>query len=247
MTGGATGIGAALKEQLRERDHTVIVVDIKDADVVADLSTEEGRSAAVSGITELAPDGLDGFIPCAGLGNHITPHSLIGAVNYFGVIATVEGLKDLVAKKGGTVLLVSSNSAPMMQPDNPYVEACLAGDEAAALALLEDGNTAYMGSKRALTQWMRRNVDAYAKAGVRMNAVAPGITRTPLSEGAAQDPALADAMRDFEAITPVGGSAAPEQIADAMRFLLSEDASFICGAMLFVDGGTDALLRPDAF
>ena len=45
MTGGATGIGAALKEQLRTQGDTVIVVDIKTADIVADLSTAEGRQA----------------------------------------------------------------------------------------------------------------------------------------------------------------------------------------------------------
>lgn len=247
MTGGATGIGAALKEQLRERGDTVIVVDIKDADVVADLSTPEGREAAIAGVAALAPDGLDGFIPCAGLGNHVKPPSLIGAVNYFGAVATVEGLKDLVAQRKGSVLIVSSNSAPMMPADNPYVEACLAGDEAAALALLEEGNTAYMGSKRALSTWMRSNVNDYAKAGVRMNAIAPGITRTPLSDGVANDPELGEAIRQFEEMTPLGGSASPEQIANAMRFLLSDDANFICGAMLFVDGGTDALLRPDSF
>ncbi len=247
MTGGATGIGAALKEQLRERGDSVIVVDIKDADVVADLSTAEGREAAITGVAALAPDGLDGFIPCAGLGNHVKPPSLIGAVNYFGAVATVEGLKDLVAQRKGSVLIVSSNSAPMLPVDNPFVEACLAGDETAALGMLEDGNTAYMGSKRAISTWMRRNVNDYAGAGVRMNAIAPGITRTPLSEGVAGDPELGEAIRQFEEMTPLGGSASPEQIANAMRFLLSSDADFICGAMLFVDGGTDALLRPDSF
>ena len=100
-----------------------------------------------------------------------------------------------------------------------------------------------MGSKRAITQWMRRRVGEYAGAGVRINAVAPGITRTPLSE----DPAFSESIKQFEAMTPLGGSAAPEQIASTMTFLLSGDASFVCGAVLFVDGGTDALLRPDAF
>ena len=48
ITGGATGIGAALKEQLREQGDTVIVVDIKEGDVVADLSTAAGRQAAIA-------------------------------------------------------------------------------------------------------------------------------------------------------------------------------------------------------
>ena len=107
MTGGATGIGAALKEQLRAQGDTVIVVDIKEGDVIADLSTPEGRQTAVDGVRAAAPDGLDGFIPCADLGSHIKPCSLIAAVNYFGVIATIEGLRDLVARKRGSILLVS--------------------------------------------------------------------------------------------------------------------------------------------
>jgi NAD(P)-dependent dehydrogenase (short-subunit alcohol dehydrogenase family) len=247
LTGGATGIGAALKEQLRERGDQVIVVDIKEGDVIADLSTVEGRQAAIDGVRALAPDGLDGFIPCAGLGSHIKPPSLIAQVNYFAVIATIEGLRDLVAKKGGSILLVSSNSAPMIENDNPYVMAALEGDEEKALTAVSDGHTGYAGSKRAITIWMRRNVAEYAKGGVRMNAIAPGITATPMTDEISKDEEFGEAIKMFAEMTPVGGSAEPEQIATAMRFLLSEEANFICGAVLFVDGGTDAMIRPDTF
>ncbi len=247
MTGGATGIGAALKEQLREQGDTVIVVDIKEGDVIADLSTSEGRQAAIDGVRELAPDGLDGFIPCAGLGSHIKPPSLIAQVNFFAVIATIEGLRDLVAKKNGSILLVSSNSAPMIENDNAFVQACLAGDEDAALAECNDGHTGYAGSKRAITIWMRRNVAEYAQGGVRMNAVAPGITQTAMTEEISQDEEFGEAIKQFAEITPMGGSAQPEQIASAMQYLLSPAADFICGSVLFVDGGTDAMMRPDTF
>jgi NAD(P)-dependent dehydrogenase (short-subunit alcohol dehydrogenase family) len=248
MTGGATGIGAALKGQLLERGDSVIVVDIKEADVVADLSTDQGRQAAIDGVRALAPDGLDGFIPCAGLGSHVQPASLIAQVNYFAVIATIEGLRDLVARKNGSILLVSSNSAPMIENDNPYVAACMADtDEATALQLVTDGHTAYAGSKRGITLWMRRNVAAYAADGVRMNAVAPGITMTNMTEEISKDEQFGEAIKQFAEMTPVGGSAQPEQIASGMCFLLSPEASFICGSVLFIDGGTDAMLRPDAF
>ena len=247
MTGGATGIGAALKEQLREQGDTVIVVDIKEGDVIADLSTAEGRQAAIDGVRELAPDGLDGFIPCAGLGSHIKPASLIAQVNFFAVIATIEGLRDLVAKKNGSILLVSSNSAPMIENDNAFVQACLAGDENAALAECTDGHTGYAGSKRAITIWMRRHVAEYAQGGVRMNAVAPGITQTAMTEEISQDEEFGEAIKQFAEMTPMGGSAQPEQIASAMQYLLSPAADFICGSVLFVDGGTDAMMRPDTF
>ena len=77
MTGGATGIGAELKRQLLAQGHTVISVDIKEGDIIADLSTQDGRQAAIDGVRELAPDGLDGFIPCAGLPPVAKPLSLI--------------------------------------------------------------------------------------------------------------------------------------------------------------------------
>ncbi|MEM1110997.1 MAG: SDR family oxidoreductase [Pseudomonadota bacterium] len=248
MTGGATGIGGNLRGQLLEAGHTVISVDIKEGDIIADLSTAEGRQAAIEGIHQRAPEGLDGFIPCAGL-PPVAPLDTIARVNYFAVIATVEGVKDLVAKKRGTVLLVASNSAPMVPGDDAYVQACLSGDEEATIAeiLTRDGHTAYAGSKRALSMWMRRNVVAYAKAGVRLNAVAPGITNTPLSDQVMADEELGQAIKEFGEMVPWGGTAQPEQIANVMHFMLSDKSDFVCGSIFFVDGGSDAMLRPDEF
>lgn len=249
MTGGATGIGAELKRQLLADGDRVISVDIKEGDIIADLSTAEGRQAAIDGVRELAPDGLDGFIPCAGLPPVAQPLSLIARVNYFAVVATVEGLRDLVAKKNGSVLFVSSNSAPMVPADDSFVQGCLSGDEEAACTEIDarDGHTAYAGGKRAITIWMRQNVVAYAKDGIRMNAVAPGITMTPLTEQVLADEELGDAMRQFGEMVPLGGTAQPQQIANVMRFLLSDEANFVCGSVFFVDGGSDAMLRATDF
>jgi len=249
ITGAATGIGAELKRQLLESGHEVISVDIVEGDIVADLATAEGRAAAVSGIAARAPDGLDGFIPCAGLPPVAQPLSLIARVNYFAVTATVQGLRELLAKKRGSVLFVSSNSAPMVPADDPYVQACLSGDEEAACAAIEqrDGHTAYAGSKRAITIWMRRSVVDYAARGIRLNAVAPGITMTPLTERVLEDEELGAAIRAFGDSVPLGGTAQPRQIANVMRFLLSAEADFVCGSVFFVDGGSDAMLRSEEF
>lgn len=249
MTGGATGIGAELKRQLLSAGHEVISVDIKEGDILADLSSAEGRQAAVEGIRERAPDGLDGFIPCAGLPPVARPLSLIAQVNYFAVVATIEGLRDLLAKKRGTVLIVASNSAPMMTTDDPYVQLCLSGDEAGACTELEtrDGHTGYAGSKRAITIWMRRNTVEYAAAGIRLNAIAPGTTLTPMTEQIFEDAELGEVTKNFAEMTPVGFTAEPEQIANVMRFMLSEEAKFVCGSIFFVDGGMDAMMRTDDF
>jgi NAD(P)-dependent dehydrogenase (short-subunit alcohol dehydrogenase family) len=249
LTGGATGIGAELKRQLVEQGDEVITVDIKEGDIIADLSTDEGRQAAIDGVRARAPEGLDGFIPCAGLPPVAKPLSLIAKVNFFAVVATVEGLRELLAMKKGSVLFVSSNSAPMVPADDPYVLDCLSGDEAAACAAIEerDGHTAYAGSKRAVTIWMRRNIVPYAAEGIRMNAVAPGITMTPLTEQVYADAELGEAMKQFADMVPMGNTAQPSQIANVMRFLLGAEADFVCGSVIFVDGGSDAMLRNEDF
>jgi len=249
VTGGATGIGAATVAQLRAQQHTVFVVDIKDADVVADLSTPQGRAQAVAGVLAKAPDGIDGLVACAGLGPHVRPWSTIAKVNYFGARTTVEGLIDAVAKKRGAIVVISSNSASMGGLNDQYIKLLLAGDEAAACDLIDtlDGHNAYAGSKNAITRWMRRQSTAYAARGVRINAVAPGITKTPLTDKVMEDPQLGSVIKEFGASVPTGALGQPEQIANGVCFLLSEHASFVCGSVLFVDGGHDAMLRPDQF
>lgn len=247
MTGGATGIGAEIKTQLRARGDTVIVVDIKDADVIADLSTREGRQAAVAGILERAPEGLDGFVACAGVGPFVDP-PVVARINYFGAVEVTEGLRGALERRRGAVVVISSNSAPM-SPDPEYVDLLLAGDEAGACARVtgQNGQVAYSGSKAAVARWVRRNAPAWAASGVRINAVAPGLIKTPLSMGATSDPRFADAMKNFEATIPIGRAGQPADIAAPVLFLLGPDASFVCGSMIFIDGGHDASFRPDQF
>lgn len=248
LTGGATGIGAAIKVQLREAGHQVIVVDLADSDICADLSDSSGRQKAIDGIRALAPNGLDGFIPCAGLGPSVRPFSLITKVNYFAAVAVTEGVLDLLVRCKGSIVMIASNSAAMVGHDD-YVELMLSDQETAACDLIEnkDGHSAYAGSKHALSCWLRRNAPDYARQGVRLNAVAPGIINTPLSDKVLADKDLGQVMKDFGDSVPLGAIGKPEQIADVVCFMLSSKASFMAGSIVFVDGGHDAMLRPDQF
>jgi len=249
VSGGASGIGAAIVVTLRERGDEVIVVDIRDADIEADLSTADGCRQAVVELEGRAPDGLDGLVACAGLGPVVRPASLITRVNFFGSQRLVDGARELVARKRGSVVMISSNSAPM-DSDDEYVAALLELDEERACAIADrigDGHTAYAGSKKAITRWMRRGAAAWAADGMRINAVAPGITSTPLTDSAYADETLGPIMKDFGESVPVGRLGVPADIAGAVAFLLSEQAQFVCGSVLFVDGGHDAMLRPDEF
>ncbi len=251
MTGGATGIGAAIKQQLKDQGHTVWVVDIKEADVQVDLSTAAGCQQAVNELARLAPEGLDGFIPCAGLGPAARPNSLITDVNYFGAKLMTEGLRELVAKKSGAVVMISSNSAPMAAHDKELLAALEHDDRNTAADLVNSrvngAQDAYAGSKLALTRWMRTETPSFAAQGIRINAVAPGITITPLTDAAKQDENVAQAMADFAAAVPAGREAEPAEIASVVQFLLSDAAGFCHGAVFFVDGGSDAMMRPQDF
>jgi NAD(P)-dependent dehydrogenase (short-subunit alcohol dehydrogenase family) len=248
ITGGASGIGAAIAKQLQSEGNRIVTVDIKEADILADLSTAEGRQGAIEAIREATADGIKGLVTSAGLGSHVPDNGLITRVNYAGTVDLIEGLREHLASNNADVLLISSNSAPM-QTNPEFIEQLLAGDLEAAVTTAQemDGQPVYSGTKQAVTIWMRRNAAAYAADGIRMNAIGPGYTRTPLSAAVEDDPTYGDAIKQFIASIPVGRPGVPDDMADAASFLLGERAGFICGAMLFVDGGHDAMMRPDNF
>lgn len=249
LTGGATGIGAAIKKNLLLKGHSCFVVDIKDADLVVDLSHQSDRQKAIDVINETFPDGIDGFIPCAGVGPNVVPHSLIAKINYFGSVELVEGLVDLLVKKSGSVVMISSNSASMAGTNQDYIRHLLNFDEQSAASLIDtlDGHNAYAGSKQAITRWMRKKSTEYAQKGIRINAVAPGIVQTPLTDGVMEDKLLGALMKDFGESVPLGRLGTPDDVANLVWFLLSGQAQYIHGSVLFVDGGHDAMLRPDEF
>ena len=105
------------------------------------------------------------------------------------------------------------------------------------------GNTAYASSKLAVARAMRRRVAPWGEAGVRLNGVAPGPFASALLDASRADPTLGPLV-DLVPI-PLGRAGAADEVAAPIEFLLSEAAAWIHGSLLFVDGGTDALLRPD--
>lgn len=249
VTGSASGIGRAVRQRLEADGHRVITVDIRDADIVADLSDHAACDRVIAQSLARLPEGLDGLVPCAGVGPETRDIRLVPLINYFAVVQMVEGLRPALERKRGGVVLICSNSAQIMEYSEEYMQALLAGDreEAIRVAQTVDGQTAYGGGKQALARWMRRENGAYAGAGIRMNAIAPGYTETNMTASGQASAEYGDAMRAFAASIPVGRPGQPEDQANAVAFLLSEEASFVSGAVLFVDGGHDALFRPDRF
>jgi len=249
VTGAASGIGAATRARLEADGVRVIGIDVGDVEVSADLSTASGRTAAVQGVARIANGRLDGLVACAGLGPQVEPRAAIASVNYFGAVATLEGLRPLLASGWrAAAVAISSNSATISPGvDGPIAAACLAGDEdeVRRLATEAPGPTVYAAAKLALARWVRRAAvgPEWAGQGIRLNAVAPGATLTPLLQAGLDDERLGSAIRSLP--IPLGGLGRPDQIAAAVCFLLGDDASFCCGSILFVDGGSDALLKPE--
>lgn len=245
LTGSASGIGAELAAKLQAEGHSLITIDIKDADIIADLTTAPGREAAIAAVLEKAPEGLDGFVPLAGLGGGTAPDLLITKLNYFGTIVLVEGLREALAKKSGAVVLLCSNSSPMMEPDEQFMQALLALDEEAALKRAEeiDAGTHYMQTKRVINYWMRTNAMGYGRDGIRMNGIAPGPTLTPMTKPLFESEEYAPIMKSLLDATPIQRAAEAEEIANCILFLLSPASSYVHGCLLWADGGYDANMR----
>ncbi|MBU2696889.1 SDR family oxidoreductase [Nocardioides sp. WV_118_6] len=254
VTGSASGMGAAVVARLVAEGHTVIGVDREDGDVVADLSTAAGRRTAAREVLDRAGGVLDGAVLAAGLGPAPGRDRarLIAEVNYLGVVELLDAWRPaLAAAERAKVVVFSSNSTTTM-PMVPRraVRALLDRDVPKALATLRIFGSmapsfAYGASKIAVSQWVRREAVTrdWAGAGIRLNALAPGAIRTPLLEQQLATPAEARRIKAFP--VPIGGFGDPGQLAAWVVFMLSDAADFLCGSVVFVDGGSDAWFRAE--
>ncbi|MFC4111852.1 SDR family oxidoreductase [Nonomuraea zeae] len=261
ITGTASGMGAASAVTLAAAGHTVIGVDLHDADILADLGTAEGRETAAGEILARCGGRLDGVAAIAGVGPSLPDAAAVMSINYFGPVRLLELLRPALAASGaGRAVVIGSNSAttvPMI--DDELVELALAGEEEAAreraraaaeampagLRAMVPGLSAYATSKFALARWVRRTAVSpeWARQGVLLNAIAPGAVRTPLMLGSTGPDGDPDA---FPTPMPLGVFGEPEDIAFWVHQFLRPEARFTTGAILYVDGGTDAAMRPDA-
>jgi NAD(P)-dependent dehydrogenase (short-subunit alcohol dehydrogenase family) len=252
VTGSASGMGRQAAEKLRAAGHTVIGVDLRDADVVADLSGPDGRAAAAGQVLALCGGRLDGAVLAAGVGPTPRATRLILQVNYFGVADLLEAWRPALAASGAAKVVVIASNSTTTVPAVPRsaVRALLAGKAAKAVRRLRPfgpgaPSLAYAASKIAVSRWVRRQAveSSWAGAGIRLNALAPGAIMTPLLEKQLATPGQEKAVRSFP--VPVGGFGDPAQLADWMLFMLSDAADFLCGSVIFVDGGSDAYFRAD--
>lgn len=251
VTGAASGIGKATKELLEERGHRVIGVDIAGTDVSADLSTEEGRQSLVAQVAEHTGGKIDAIIANAGLA---TPTPATVAVNFFGAVATLEGLRPLLAGSPTPRAVATASMASLFPPDEELLAALLANDEPAAThragELAANEQTAgqiYGTTKQALAKWIRRNAatDEWAGAGIPLNAIAPGVVVTPMTAAFTGSQEARDAILQ-QVPMPLNGIFEPRDVAYLLAWLTSEENAHLCGQVVFIDGGSDVIIRGDS-
>src|SRR5699024_9869749 len=233
VTGSASGIGRSVVELLRQQGDTVIGVDRADAEVRADLSEASGRRQAVSDVLRRCDGVLDALVACAGLSQ---PDPETVSVNYFGTVELAVALRPaLAAAPQPRVGVVASISGT--QPfDTGIVTSCLNGaedearDRATTLVSGGNGRQVYPSAKVAVTRWVRRVCvsGGWADAGIAVNAVAPGVVRTPMTEPLLRDETMRAAAAKAVPM-PLHGTASAAAIARPLCWLVDPATTHITG------------------
>ncbi len=234
VTGGARGIGLAIVAAIAARGVGVLCLDLPDADygpfdeacrdagipaahVGVDVRDQGGLRAAMGRAAELGQvsyavncAGVDGLLPSAQV--DADEWSRVLDVDLDGVMFACQAEHDVMRSRGGAIVNVASMSGHIV--NRGVTHAAYGAAKAGVIHL----------SKALAVEW--------APVGIRVNSVSPGYTLTAMTRTNAPETNAA-----FAAQTPLGRLAEVEEVAEPVVFLLGEQASFITGTDLLVDGG----------
>lgn len=238
VTGGANGIGEATVRDMVNEGAKVIIADIddekgkalaeefnKDGKKAAYCNTDVTKEAEVEAMVKLAKDEfgkLDILFSNAGIGNLVPTAELelenwqrVIDINLTGVFLSAKHAIPVMLETGGGSII---NAASMLGHVGQAETA------------------AYTASKGGVVNMTRALAVEYAKDGIRVNAVCPGYVNTSLLDQLDEE-----MINHLISLHPINRLAEPEEIAKVTTFLASDDASFITGANLLVDGGYTAV------
>jgi meso-butanediol dehydrogenase / (S,S)-butanediol dehydrogenase / diacetyl reductase len=243
ITGAARGIGRAAAILFAEEGARLVLADQDEegGETTAECIRRQGGEAIFVKTNLIAADQVEYLVKMS-----LTTFSQINilynnaAINHFAnIVDTQEYDWDKVMQVNvKSVYLTCKYTIPVMISQGGG--AILNTASAAAIVGLKN-LAVYTASKGAVLQLSRNMALDYAKFGIRVNAICPGVTATEMTEkviDSDSDPAAARAR--FDRVIPRGSMAAPLEIAKAALFLVSDDASYITGAAIPVDGGYTA-------
>lgn len=233
VTGAAGGIGRAVVADLEHRGMAVAGIDVDPGDaanvIACDVTDSAQVNAAVLAVLNQL-GGLDVVVNVVGISGRRLGDGPIHE-------CTDEAWDLLMATNLRSVFLVCRAALSHMGPGGSIVNlTSVLGMRGGTRGVFE--THAYAASKGAIISLTKAMAASYAERGIRVNAVAPGLVRTPMSERAqANDEVLAETARRQPL---VGALLEPAQVAAAVGFLASTESDAITGVVLPVDGGWTA-------
>lgn len=237
VTGGASGIGEFTVREMIEEGAKVVIADLNDnlgSKLVQELNQEE-RQVAYIHVDVTKEDQVENMIEFAvsefGKLDILFNNAGIGSLSPSAELPFEEWRKVLSVNLDG-VFLAAKHAIKAMQKNGGGSIV----NTASILGHVGQAQTApYTASKGAVVNLTRTLAVEYAKDNIRVNAVCPGYIETPLLNQ------LDEAMKNYLiSLHPIGRLGKPEEIAKAVVFLASDDASFVTGSNLLVDGGYTA-------
>ena len=228
VTGGASGIGLACCERLAAEGAAVVSLDLAGAAYEADVRDEAAVGAAVDGV--VASHGrLDVVVNSAGVAGGGPVHAVsledwqrVVDVNLTGTfLVSKHALRHMVALRSGSIVNIASIEG-------------VQGTE---------GGSSYNASKGGVVLLTKNMAIDYGRVGIRVNCICPGFIDTPLLQAVMGREGMAQVREHYRDLHVLGRFGRPEEIASAAAFLASDDASFVTGHALVVDGGFTAGTR----
>jgi NAD(P)-dependent dehydrogenase (short-subunit alcohol dehydrogenase family) len=264
VTGAARGMGLACAQRLARAGSTMVLVDLDHA--VDEVARALGAEVAPSRVESLVCDVTDAdsvaamahwvrsegslrwLVHAAGVSPSMGDWRRMFTVDLVGTAIVVEALRPLAVEGTAAVCFASSAAAQLADPshpldavvDDPLTPGLLDRLVATAPDVVTDPGMAYGWAKWGVRRLVERQAEAWGAQGARICSVSPGIIDTPMGRMELANQPMMPVMLEH---TPLARQGTADEVAAVVAFLLSDDAAYITGTDVLVDGGVVPTLR----